>query len=1531
MKKIQSNNARLITLLLAFSLGLIVYGTWRARTSAASVSANSALPVQQLTCNLACPASGSGPMTQIEWTGGITTFTGEAFPGNPPRTFTFRLGYTSYLGPVAIADGPRKFYRFDVGAGGAENLVWCYSYTGVTHSAGFTDAFPPATNLTIELDVDNFDSRTLLGITYYANSTNGYEQRIYYGNTSGITLPQSPSLPDQTMLDPTKWGSIQYLLSWPYGRNGVSSIGGIPTTAKGVFTTNTCPTATAVYRVKPNGIASGPCGDSWANACDFQHALRDLTTDGAELWVAAGTYFPTTSTTDREASFDLKSGVAVYGGFAGTESSREQRNPASNRVLLSGDIDHDDPTDSNGIVIAAQDANDAFFGKNSYHVVTAHGVRDNAILDGFTITGGQANGTNTSELNTCGAVPGDSEANSVLLRRACGGGIYVRMTSPFTGTGNELTLNNLVIAGNYATQGGGVFSGYLTTTRITNSTIFRNNTHTIGGGMLTAQTGFGGIPPVRVIDVGFVSNYSAGGLYGQTALGGAGMALLDSIAEVTNCTFTENIGHAVASFKSAPRLVNCTMSGNLVGFYAYGRGSAAGYIGVVFPELTNCTITNNDNGIIHTATFGNSGYHARNTIIWGNDLDIVDTEEGDAATFQHCVMPASGCSVPGYTCANIISADPRLGPLQNNGGPTQTYALLPGSSAIDQGWNFGLTTDQRRLPRPVDDPSIPNVSGGNGTDIGAFEVQTVLNCQPVTAALSGGGTIPPGGSTTLTVTLTGASAPYTVTLSNNGGTLIGASPLQFTVSPGATTTYTISSATDASGCPASVSGSATVNVFNDTTPPIISCPADVVAILDPQQCNATVNPGTATAIDNVTSTPTITGMRSDGQPLSAPYPKGITTITWRAVDAASNPATCMQTVTINCPTITLPALAGSALVGVFYDQALSASPSGNYSYSVSGTLPPGLTVNPATGRLSGISTQVGLFSFTVTAMACGCSGSRTYSLAIVCPSITLTPASLPSAVTGMAYSQLITANPTGTGYSYAVNSGTLPTGLSLNSVTGALSGTPLSAGNYSFAITTTGVGLCTGTRAYNLLVTSTCTTITVNPASLPQGTLGTLYSQTVSATGGVAPYSFSLASGALPGGLTLDTNSGFISGIPAASGSFVFTIRATGQGGCTGQRSYVLSVSCGTLTFAPNTLPNGVRGSIYSHQLSVSPANHATFSVLLGSLPPGFTLSSAGLLSGTTSQTGTYNFMVKAVAGTCQSTKTYSLVISASLTAFASSGDYDGDGKSDAALWTASNGVWRIVRSSDGQTANQSWGMAGDVTLLGDYDGDGKSDLAVFRPREATFYVKRSSDGRALIKQWGLSTDVPVPGDYDGDGKTDIAVWRGSNGTWYIVRSSDGQYNVQAWGAGYAPYHDMPVVGDYDGDGKSDVAVFRRATGTWLIKRSGDGESIVKQWGTATDTLVAADYDGDGRTDMAVWRPTNGTWYVWQSATGDARMMLWGMTGDQPVLGDYDGDGKADATVWRAGDNTWYVKHSGNNKELTQTSGPVGAQPVGGH
>jgi len=198
--------------------------------------------------------------------------------------------------------------------------------------------------------------------------------------------------------------------------------------------------ATTRY-VAPASTGTGDCS-SWADACTLSSALG-VAVSGDEIWVKSGVHLPS-STSNSNDTFTLKSGVAVYGGFAGHESLRSSRNYTNNLTILSGDIDNNDTKDANGIITDSVN----IMGSNSYHVVTSSNVDSTAVLDGFTITGGNANSD--------------------------GGGIYNAFGTP--------TLNNLTIIGNKAAvDGGGLYNreGGPILTHVT----FARNQATNGGGM----------------------------------------------------------------------------------------------------------------------------------------------------------------------------------------------------------------------------------------------------------------------------------------------------------------------------------------------------------------------------------------------------------------------------------------------------------------------------------------------------------------------------------------------------------------------------------------------------------------------------------------------------------------------------------------------------------------------------------------------------------------------------------------------------------------------------------------------------------------------------------------------------------------------------------------------------------------------------------------------------------------------------------------------------------------------------------------
>jgi uncharacterized delta-60 repeat protein len=243
--------------------------------------------------------------------------------------------------------------------------------------------------------------------------------------------------------------------------------------------------------------------------------------------------------------------------------------------------------------------------------------------------------------------------------------------------------------------------------------------------------------------------------------------------------------------------------------------------------------------------------------------------------------------------------------------------------------------------------------------------------------------------------------------------------------------------------------------------------------------------------------------------------------------------------------------------------------------------------------------------------------------------------------------------------------------------------------------------------------------------------------------------------------------------------------------------------------------------------------------------------------------------------------------------------DFDGDRRADVSIFRPnSSAEWHWLNSSNNQSSGLQFGNGTDKPVSADYDGDGKSDLAVFR--NGDWYRINSSDNQFVAAHFGQAGDIPVPADFDGDSRADLAVYR--SGVWYILNSGSNSFRAEQFGVST----DKPVIGDFDGDGKSDLTVYR--DGTWYAQRSRDG-FFGAQFGINTDKPVAADYDSDGKTDLAVYRPSDGTWYLLRSHLGFTATQF-GIATDKPVPADYDGDGKTDLAVYRDGD--WYLQQSSN-------------------
>ncbi len=487
-----------------------------------------------------------------------------------------------------------------------------------------------------------------------------------------------------------------------------------------------------VRYAKPVGLTAGSC-TSWSTACALRYALNSVAVSGDQVWVAKGTHKPGTA---RTATFQLKNGVAVYGGFLGTETALTQRNWTANVTILSGEIGA------------------AGIADNSYHVVTGSGTDGTAILDGFKIVGGNADGSGGFQsdmggglLNNFGSPKLSNLTFTANTADFYGNGMWNSNSSPTVsnvvfaanygahfggGMGNGYNshpkLTNLTFNANSADHAGGMFN-YASSNPILNNVTFLNNSADQGGAMennansnpvltnvrfnTNAASSYGGaiynyLSSPSLTNVTFSGNSAA-------ETGGAITNHTNSNPVLTNVTFTGNTtpvyGGAIFNYQSSPALRNVTFSANHA-FYGGGL-----YNDSSNPTLKNVTFSGNTSSYSYGGAMYNTGSSPKieNSIFWNDGtLEIYNTLL--SAPIIGFSVVKGGCPGGAICTTPPINADPALGLLQNNGGSTATMALGVGSSAIDKGYTPNcMPKDQRGVVRPQ----------AGVCDIGAYEVRAM--------------------------------------------------------------------------------------------------------------------------------------------------------------------------------------------------------------------------------------------------------------------------------------------------------------------------------------------------------------------------------------------------------------------------------------------------------------------------------------------------------------------------------------------------------------------------------------------------------------------------------------------------------------------------------------------------------------------------------------------------------------------------------------------------------------------------------------
>ncbi|UCC60306.1 MAG: right-handed parallel beta-helix repeat-containing protein [Dehalococcoidia bacterium] len=443
-------------------------------------------------------------------------------------------------------------------------------------------------------------------------------------------------------------------------------------------------------------------GMSWTDAFNYLQDALAAATEGDQIWVAAGSYSPDqgagNTPDDPAATFTLKNAVAIYGGFAGYETTLEERDWKVHKSILSGDLGG---------------------GLNSYHVVTCSSIGETSILDGFTITAGNANGSSSPNYHGGGVY--NNAGNPSLINctfsgntaNRDGGGMYNHSGSP--------NLTNCTFDQNTALRYGGGIYNYAGSPTLTHCNFSGNTAQSEGGGMFNFS---GSNPDLKNCTFSDIYGYTGGAVLNNRSSGtftnciftgnsaeiGAGMANFHICSPILiNCIFTGNsassYGGGMFNFDSDPTMVNCTFSGNSA---VYGGGMDS-YDSL--PAITNCILWDN------TSPNGAQLAVGAGSILAINNCDVQGGMAGIRVTGGGIVNWGAGNidAIPEF--ADPDGLDNILGTTDDN------LKLMVGSPCIDAGDNAALpvtiATDLDGSQRIIDG----NNDGTATVDMGAYECE----------------------------------------------------------------------------------------------------------------------------------------------------------------------------------------------------------------------------------------------------------------------------------------------------------------------------------------------------------------------------------------------------------------------------------------------------------------------------------------------------------------------------------------------------------------------------------------------------------------------------------------------------------------------------------------------------------------------------------------------------------------------------------------------------------------------------------------